>query len=285
MDFINSFTYNLLRELLMTIDLSNISQEIIDRKNNKVFYDFESYLIYHNKPIKKVYYERGQGPNGVFSLAFLDFFDKERQSLDNNFYLAGSSSSSIVSILFNCKKKTNFNNWMKYEKKMHIPNLSISKIGLSIIDYFFYNNFIIDDFKKDEIFVNVLCYDINQKKFKLIFFTNFIDFKDMMECAKASCFIPTISENMKIKKYNNFITFDAGLVDCLFNYNYKIVNINLKENYFLKQLFNYDLFPQSTTKFVKDIWLFFNENKNITYNIKKLHDISVENIKKIKLDS
>ena len=284
MDFINSFTFNLLKELLTNIDISNISEEIIDRKNNKVFYDFESYFSYHNKPVKKVYYERGQGPNGIFSLAFLDFFDKHRQSLNNDLYLSGSSSSSIVSILFNCKKKTNFNYWMENEKKLN-ASLPINKIGYTIIDNFFYNNFTIDDFQKDEIFINVLCYDKNEKKFKLIFFTNFIDFKDLIECSKASCFIPTISEDMKIKKYCNFITFDAGLVDCLFNYNYKIVNINLDQHYFLKQLFNSHLYPQRPTKFVNDIWLSFKENKYITFNIKKLHSKSLKNIKKIKLDS
>ena len=202
MNFIKDMVYYTAREYLKTFDFSNIQQQIIDRKNNKTFHDIESYLKYHNKTIKPCYYHSGLGPNGIFGIAFLNYYDEKRLKCIEDFYFFGSSATSVYSILLNCKKKLNFNEWIN---KSDIKEGVKYSEAFNIIKNSYFSNFKIDDFKYDEIFINVLCYDIKNNVFKVIFFTNFIDMKDMLECTTASCFIPNITCTNSFMYYDKYI--------------------------------------------------------------------------------
>jgi|MDSZ01.2.fsa_nt_gb hypothetical protein len=280
MDFIKNIAYYSMREYLKTFDFSHIQQYVVDRKNNKTFENIESYLKYHNKQIKPCYYHPGLGPNGIFGIAFLDYFDKDRQNYREDFYFAGSSATSVYSVLLNCKKKIRFNSWLKMQQKNNNLSdtllisdaLNVSKKLIASYD--------INDYIADEIFINVLCYDIKNKTFKIIFFTNFIDMDDMLNCVNASCFIPNVSCNKNFMIYNDYLIFDTGIVDNICTLNYKFFNINIEENIFLKKLFSSKYYPQDLHHFVKSLSLDANKSETFNINFKNYYVKSLDNIKK-----
>jgi len=278
MNLIKDIAYYSMREYLKTFDFSNIQQCVIDRKNNKTFDNMDSYLKFHNKPIKPCYYHPGLGPNGIYGFTFLDYFDNQREQNVERFYFAGSSATAIYSVLLNCKKNIQFKSWLNTE----YPDIDLTLSEL--FDFFinsYFNNFgfTIDDYNSDEIFINILCYDIQNNDFKMIFFTNFIDMKDMIDCLLSSCFIPTVTNKKTYMYYDKYLILDSGFIDNIFNVKYNFLNENINENSFLKELFNENKYPIDPHYISK--YILFNNDKNIPQCIdfKKYHLKSLYNIK------
>ena len=117
--------------------------------------------------------------------------NEERIKTNKDFYIAGSSGASIISTLIKCKKNNlKLDTWFQELEK---DNLLFYDWFNLFRDSYIMKNFTIDDFYYDEIFINVLCYDIFTNEFKIMFFTNFKDLDDLCDCIQASCFIPKIT--------------------------------------------------------------------------------------------
>ena len=241
MSFYTNFLYNFMFESLKLHDVSHIKQYIVDRRNNKTFDTINSYLNYHKKPLKPFYYKSGTGPNAIYSSAYINIFNKERQKINKDFYIAGSSGASIISTLIKCRKKDlKLDEWFQTLKRDNIPFYEWFTL---FRDTYLLKYYTIDDFDFDELFINVLCYDFISNTFKVVFFTNFKDIHDLYNCIEASCFIPKITNKKKIHFLDNYIALDAGFIDGLFNYDYTITNSDYTENNFLKNCFNYFYSP------------------------------------------
>jgi hypothetical protein len=265
LDFSINFLYNFMFESLKSYDVSNVKQYIVDRRNNKTFDNIESYLRFHNKPIKPFYYKSGTGPDAIYSTAYINIHNEERIKTNKDFYIAGSSGASIISTLIKCKKnKLNLDTWFQNLEK---DNLLFYEWFNLFRDSYIMKNFTIDDFYYDEIFINVLCFDPFNNEFKIMFFTNFKDLDDLCDCIQASCFIPKITNKNSIYYFDRFFALDAGFIDYLFNFTYSITNENYEENDFLKNCYNYLNSPYKND-FSKNILSSFFKNYNNDYSIK-----------------
>jgi hypothetical protein len=254
---------------------------IIDRTSNKRYASFSDLFNHKDLPKKKVYYKHGSGIyEGTFNNLFFNYYHDEINKIRDEIIFTGSSSNSISTLIYNMKQPFNFLNLLQ---KTNINDESSVKEVVSIFFNYLLNNFSIDDVYVKDLFIPVFSINnILKKEIDFIFYTNFQTMDDLINCLKASTFIPKITNNKMYFFYDNKGVLDPDTL-LLINFKIDMVNYNFDEI----SLFNYcfNLSPFSRYYWIMKLTfelIKFNPSfkTNIKTNILKCYDI----IKKIDLE-
>ena len=253
-----------------------INTYIIDRASNKRYTDFSELFNEKNLPHKKVYYKGGNGVyEGTFNNLFFDFYHEEINKIRESVIFTGSSSSSILSFIYNMKKPINILNILE---KVNLSNNASVKESLYILFNYFLTNVSIDDLYIQDLFIPILSMNkIFKKEIDLIFYTNFQTIEDVVNCLIASTFIPKVSNDKFYFIYDNKVVLDPDLLD-FFNFRTDIVNYNLDEVKLFKYCFNSNLDPYTKSYWILKLTLeLFRSNPtfdtNIIIHVNKCYDI------------
>lgn len=183
-----------------------------------------------------------------FYLVGICHFIKNNYNIDNKNILG--TSAGAIAIIFLSIKNNLSNYFIKHMFYMGNSCLDIDKLTIDIFDKIEnYSTFEDYNFKNKYIGTTVDGYKLN-------IYTNFLSISDILNCTKASLFIPYVTVKDFIFFYKGKLTLDGGLAyfmtkhnvrDNILNINYKMFGRFLNENTFIGGLYKpkiklYDLY-------------------------------------------
>jgi len=196
--FYNNFKNTVGGKVVNNKYLFNYPKYIVNNKNT--FIDIDNF----KKPEKII----TLAPSGLYGFYTYGISSVLKKSNINEYIINGVSSGSWNSLYLAFKGNDNtFNKNLLKADFNSCKNIMDFQIRMkdSIL-----NNYKITDFNTDKLYIKVNGY--HNKEMKTLFYTNFDNLEDMVDCCIGSSNIPYISGDI-IYNYRDILAFDGGFCE------------------------------------------------------------------------